>query len=194
MSCVSHYPLTVCLSQQLYIDATEVLKGQEKLDTKSFLPRLVVVFLFNFLCENSGTFYCRYYILFIVFLYSLPITSLLVCAVFYHNQQFICVIFLAISSSFFFIHCKLFLNWMDYLRLRAVSLFSWTVEQNTRDTQMTTRLTSRCSRACTPLTKNEEKERLLAFQDQLSWFFCYPPPVPSPLLSSCLIIIRLVGR
>ena len=75
----------MCLSQQLYIDATEVLKGQEKLDTKSFLPRLVVVFLFNFLCQNSGTFYCRYYILFIVFLYSLPITSLLVCAVFYHN-------------------------------------------------------------------------------------------------------------
>ena len=49
----------MCLSQQLYIDATEVLKGQEKLDTKSFLPRLVVAFLFHFLCENSGTFYCR---------------------------------------------------------------------------------------------------------------------------------------
>lgn len=60
----------MCLSQQLYIDATEVLKGQEKLDTKSFLPRLVVVFLFNFLCENSGTFYCRNNILFMVFLYS----------------------------------------------------------------------------------------------------------------------------
>ena len=49
----------MCLSQQLYIDATEVLKGQEKLDTESFLPKLVVVFLFNFLCENSGTFYYR---------------------------------------------------------------------------------------------------------------------------------------
>ena len=60
----------MCLSQQLYIDATEVLKGQEKLDTKSFLPRLVVVFLFYFLCENSGTFYCRNNILFMVFLYS----------------------------------------------------------------------------------------------------------------------------
>ena len=67
--CVCHFPLTVCLSQQLYIDATEVLKGQE-LDTESFLPRLVVVFLFNFLCENSGTFYCRNDILFIVLLYS----------------------------------------------------------------------------------------------------------------------------
>ena len=55
--CVSHSPLTVCLSHQLYIDATEVLKGQEKLDTKSFLPRLVVVFLIHFLCENFGTFY-----------------------------------------------------------------------------------------------------------------------------------------
>ena len=60
----------MCLSQQLYIDATEVLKGQEKLDTKSFLPRLVVVFLFHLLCENSGTFYCRNNILFMVFLYS----------------------------------------------------------------------------------------------------------------------------
>ena len=60
----------MCLSQQLYIDATEVLKGQEKLDTKSFLPRLVVVFLFNFLCENSGTFYCRNNILLMVFVYS----------------------------------------------------------------------------------------------------------------------------
>ena len=43
-------------------------------------------------------------------------------------------------------------------RLRAVSLFSWSVEQNARDTQMTTRI----ARACTPLTKSEEKERLLA--------------------------------
>ena len=76
-------------------------------------------------------------------------------------------------------------------RLRAVSLFSWSVEQNARDTQMTTRVTgearqkravsvftsraaalvSRVSQlrrltfarasACTPLTKSEEKERLL---------------------------------
>ena len=42
-------------------------------------------------------------------------------------------------------------------RLRAVSLSSWSVEQNARDTQMTTRVT----RACTPLTKSEEKERML---------------------------------
>ena len=55
-SCVNHgATLTVCLSHQLYIDATEVLKGQEKLDTKSFLPRLVVVFLIHFLCENFGS-------------------------------------------------------------------------------------------------------------------------------------------
>ena len=65
-------------------------------------------------------------------------------------------------------------------RLRAVSLFSWSVEQNARDTQMTTRVTegarwgslfffSGChprfsilSRAWTPLTKSKEKERLLA--------------------------------
>ena len=78
---------------------------------------------------------------------------------------------------------------MDYLRLRAVSLFSWTVEQNACDTQMTTRLTSRCSRACTPLTKSEEKERLLAFLDQLSWFLCYPPSV----VPRCSLI-GLVGR
>ena len=42
-------------------------------------------------------------------------------------------------------------------RLRAVSLFSWSVEQNARDAQITTRVT----RACTPLTKSEEKERML---------------------------------
>ena len=75
-----------------------------------------------------------------------------------------------------------------YGRLRAVSLFSWSVEQNIRDTQMTTRVTedarrerhdnsspaaplvsrvsrlrrSALARTCTPLTKSEEKERLLA--------------------------------
>ena len=66
------------------------------------------------------------------------------------------------------------------IRLRAVSLFSWSVEQNAGDTQMTTRVTegarrerhvsrvsrlrlSTLARACTPLTKSEEKERLLAF-------------------------------
>ena len=56
-------------------------------------------------------------------------------------------------------------------RLRAVPLFSWSVEQNARDTQMTTRVKARDgshgfaaqrSRAYTPLTKSEEKERLLA--------------------------------
>ena len=66
-------------------------------------------------------------------------------------------------------------------RLRAVSLFPWSVAQNTRDTQMTTRVTegakrerhdlvsrvsrprrSTLARACTLLTKSEEKERLLA--------------------------------
>ena len=78
------------------------------------------------------------------------------------------------------------------IRLRAVSLFSCSVEQSARDTQMTTRVTegarrerhsnyfllglppsllaSRVSRlrrstlacASTPLTRSEEKERLLA--------------------------------
>ena len=50
-------------------------------------------------------------------------------------------------------------------RLRAVSLFSQSVEQNARDTQMTTR--NALSRAYTPLTKSEEKERLLAVYFQL---------------------------
>ena len=73
----------------------------------------------------------------------------------------------------------------DFCRLRALSLFSWSVEQNARDTQMTTRVTegarweeaavlvSRVSRllrptlarACTPLNKSKEKERLLAVYD-----------------------------
>ena len=55
-------------------------------------------------------------------------------------------------------------------RLRAVSLFPWSVEQNAQDMQMTTRVTegarrerhgvrrSTFARACTPLTKSEEKE------------------------------------
>ena len=66
-------------------------------------------------------------------------------------------------------------------RLRTVSLFPWSVAQNTRDTQMTTRVTegakrekhdlvsrvsrprrSTLARACTLLTKSEETERLLA--------------------------------
>ena len=74
-------------------------------------------------------------------------------------------------------------------RLRAVSHFFWSVEQNSRDTQMATRVTedarrerhSGCrprfsrlaqrSRVCTPLlnlplTKSEEKERLLAVYTQ----------------------------
>ena len=64
-------------------------------------------------------------------------------------------------------------------RLRAVSLFSWSIEQKERDTQMTTRVTDGARRerpsfsrltaspldahgACTPLAKSKEKERLLA--------------------------------
>ena len=65
-------------------------------------------------------------------------------------------------------------------RLRAVSLFSWSVDQNARDLKMITRVTegarrelppsilasrgfaAQRSRACTPLTKSEEKERLFA--------------------------------
>ena len=70
-------------------------------------------------------------------------------------------------------------------RLRAVSLFSWSVEQNAQDTQMAARVTEGAtperhggcrprfsglatlplnahSQACTLVTKSEEKERLLA--------------------------------
>ena len=36
-------------------------------------------------------------------------------------------------------------------RLRAVSLFSWSVEQNARDTQMTTRVTEGAIHAASPL-------------------------------------------
>ena len=60
-------------------------------------------------------------------------------------------------------------------RLRAVSLFSWSVEENARDTQMTTRVTegarraggcrprhaARRSRACLPPTKSEKKRDCL---------------------------------
>ena len=51
-----------------------------------------------------------------------------------------------------------------------VDFFLFSVEQNSRDTQMTTRVTegasrprfSRLARACTPPTKSEDTERLLA--------------------------------
>ena len=75
-----------------------------------------------------------------------------------------------------------------FFRLRVVSLFSWSVEQNVQNTQMTTRVTEGARRerhdnlfsGCRPrfsrlaasplnararvhsLTKSEEKERLLA--------------------------------
>ena len=83
-------------------------------------------------------------------------------------------------------------------RLRAVSLFSWSVGQTMRDTQMTTCVTkgtrlerpaalvSRLSRlchstlalafTCTPRAKSEEKERLLAVYKKKminSFFFKY---------------------
>ena len=35
-------------------------------------------------------------------------------------------------------------------RLRAVSLFAWSVEQNARDTQMTTRVNESASSGCRP--------------------------------------------
>ena len=57
-------------------------------------------------------------------------------------------------------------------RLRAVSLFSWSIEQNARDTQMTTRfsegtrqerpLGARARARVHSLTKPEEKDKLLA--------------------------------
>ena len=73
---------------------------------------------------------------------------------------------------------------VDQGRLQAVFLFSWSVKQNARDTQIITRATegakqdrhtlvSRVLRlrrltlagSCTSLTKSEEKERLLAVYD-----------------------------
>ena len=83
------------------------------------------------------------------------------------------------------------------MRLRAVSLFSWSVQQNARDTQMTTRVSegarrerrdffllelpssflasrgfaAQRSRArADPLTKSEEKERLLAVYVDFKYF------------------------
>ena len=76
---------------------------------------------------------------------------------------------------------------VDEGRLQAVSLFSWSVKQNARDTQIITRATEGAKRdrhdvvsralrlrrltltgSCTSLTKSEEKERLLAVYDQVS--------------------------
>ena len=70
---------------------------------------------------------------------------------------------------------------VEEYRLQAVSLLSWSVEQNARDTQMTTRVTGdarrerRLARECTPHTKSEEKERSLAvyeeYENGLKWVF-----------------------
>ena len=63
-----------------------------------------------------------------------------------------------------------------WLRPRAATLFSYSVEQNARDTKVTTRVTEgairerpplACALACTPLTKSEEKERLFAVYCEL---------------------------
>ena len=59
-------------------------------------------------------------------------------------------------------------------RLRAVSLFSWSVEQNARHTQMTTRVTEGASaalaRACTPLTVNLKKKRYCSQSSRQRFF------------------------
>ena len=63
-----------------------------------------------------------------------------------------------------------------WLRPRAAPLFSYSVEQNARDTKVTTRVTEgairerpplACALACTPLTKSEEKARLFAVYCEL---------------------------
>ena len=63
-----------------------------------------------------------------------------------------------------------------WLRPRAAPLFSYSVEQNARDTKVTTRVTEgairerpplACALACTLLTKSEEKERLFAVYCEL---------------------------
>ena len=63
-----------------------------------------------------------------------------------------------------------------WLRPRAATLFSYSVEQNARDTKVITRVTEgairersplACALACTPLTKSEEKERLFAVYCEL---------------------------
>ena len=77
------------------------------------------------------------------------------------------------TSNYVIVSVKLYLNVGNnqYIihtpqsRLRAVSLFSWFIEQNARDAQMTTCVTEGAS-ACTPLTRSEEKERLLTVYPQ----------------------------
>ena len=102
-------------------------------------------------------------------------------------------------------------------RLWAVSLFSWSVDQNARDTQMTTRVTegarrerhdssraaalfsrvsrlrrSTLARACTPLTKSEEKERLLAVYSTSSTV-CVPISLThQPLLGQYALVFPMV--
>ena len=106
--------------------------------------------------------------------------SVLVFFKFFHSCLFLyllCYLFIIlISWAIFFLigGSSHRLHFGKFRRLRVVSLFSWSVEQNARDTQMTTReigaLVSRVSRLCrstlarecTSLTKSEEKDRLLA--------------------------------
>ena len=121
------------------------------------------------------------------FRWTSQLQSVLVFFKFVHSCLFLyllCHLFIIlISWAIFFLigGSSHRLNFGKFRRLRAVSHFSCSVEQNARDTQMTTRVTegarrvpsflaSRVSRlrrstlagTCTSLTKSEEKDRLLA--------------------------------
>ena len=113
--------------------------------------------------------------------------SVLVFFKFVHSCLFLyllCYLFIILTPCaifFLFGGSSHRLHFGKFRRLRVVSLFSWSVDQNARDTQMTTRVTegarrvpsflasrvsrlrrSTLARACTSLTKSEEKDRLLA--------------------------------
>ena len=90
-----------------------------------------------------------------------------------------------------------------WLRPRAATLFSYSVEQNARDTKVTTRVTEgairerpplACALACTPLTKSEEKERLFAVYCELLFTANFDFSLLDSWCHQKISIIRLLNK
>ena len=86
-----------------------------------------------------------------LFIYLIFVLSVFLLAILFYYPSIFCVVNKFYFKYHFIFEKSLCFFSSVFARLRAVSLFSWSVQQNARDTQMTTRVT-----VC------EEKEKLLA--------------------------------
>ena len=103
-----------------------------------------------------------------ILFYSILFYSVLFCSILFYSILFYSILFYSVlfcSILFYSIlfYSVLFCSVLPHSvinRLRAVSFFSWTVEQNARDTQMSMRVTegARRSRLCALLLLNQKKK------------------------------------